>query len=82
MPDALSQDESYQNDRLELGDQLLVKFNHLWIYDTEARRTRQLEYPEWWLRELVKYDKLVPREEPAEKKPAPQKPEKKKKKKK
>jgi dipeptidase len=65
----------------ELGDQLLVKFNHLWIYDTEARRTRMLEYPEWWLRELVKYDKLVPQEEPAEKKPAGKKPEKKKKKK-
>ncbi|MCK4759052.1 MAG: C69 family dipeptidase, partial [Candidatus Aminicenantes bacterium] len=42
----------------ELGDQILVKFNHLWIYNTETRRTSRLEFPEWWLRELVKYDKL------------------------
>lgn len=47
----------------ELGDQLLVKYNHLWIYDTEARKTNRLQYPEWWLRELVKYDRLEPQEE-------------------
>jgi len=51
----------------ELGDQLLVKYNHLWIYDTETRKRSRLEYPEWWLRELVKYDKLEP-QEPKEKK--------------
>ncbi|MFB0564238.1 MAG: dipeptidase [Candidatus Aminicenantaceae bacterium] len=48
----------------ELGDQILVKYNHLRLYDTENRKTRRLQYPEWWLRELVNYDKLVPQEPP------------------
>jgi dipeptidase len=51
----------------ELGDKLLVKYNHLWLYDIEARKTNRLQYPEWWLRELVKYDKLVPQEPPKKK---------------
>lgn len=51
----------------ELGDQILVKYNHLWIYNTETRKTERLQYPEWWLRELVKYDKLEP-QPPKEKK--------------
>ena len=51
----------------ELGDQLLVKYNHLWLYDIETRKTNRLKYPEWWLRELVKYDKLVPQEPPKKK---------------
>lgn len=46
----------------KLGDNLLVKYNKLWIYDTKARRMRRLQYPEWWLRLLVEYDKLVPQE--------------------
>ena len=50
----------------ELGDMLLVKYNHLWIYDIKARKRIHLEFPEWWLREFVKYNKLEPR--PAEKK--------------
>ena len=44
----------------ELGDQLLVKYNHLWIYDAQERSRKAPEYPEWWLRELVKYNKLSP----------------------
>jgi dipeptidase len=45
----------------ELGDQLLVKYNHLGIYDTENRRRSNLPYPEWWIKEMVKYHKLEPR---------------------
>ena len=51
----------------ELGDQLLVKYNHLWLYDIKTRKTNKLEFPEWWLRELVKYDKLEPQEPPKKK---------------
>jgi dipeptidase len=47
----------------ELGNQLLVKYNHLWIYDTEKRRNRRLEFPEWFLRLLIEYDKLEPQPE-------------------
>jgi len=46
----------------ELGDQLLVKYNHLWIFDTQTRKRLPLKYPDWWLRELVKYNQLVPEE--------------------
>jgi len=44
----------------KLGDDLLVKYNHLWIYDAKDRSRNQPEYPDWWLRELVKYNKLEP----------------------
>ncbi len=47
----------------ELGDQLLVKYNHLWIYDVKDRTRKPLEYPEWWLNELIKYNKLEPEPE-------------------
>jgi dipeptidase len=47
----------------ELGDRLLVKYNHLWIYDIENRKRKHLEYPEWWLEELVRYNQLEPVEE-------------------
>jgi dipeptidase len=50
----------------ELGDFLLVKYNHLWIYDTRERKRNRMEYPEWWLRELVKYNQLEPETQPAE----------------
>lgn len=45
----------------ELGNQLLVKYNHLWRYDTKTRKRIRLEYPEWWLKELVKYNQLKPK---------------------
>ncbi len=45
----------------ELGDQLLVKYNHLSIYDVKSRRRSNLPYPEWWVEEIVKYHKLEPR---------------------
>jgi len=47
----------------ELGNQLLVKYNHLWIYDTKTRKRIRLEHPEWWLKELVKYNQLKPKPE-------------------
>jgi dipeptidase len=45
----------------ELGDQLLVKYNHLSIYDTKSRGRSNLPYPEEWFKEVVKYHKLKPR---------------------
>ena len=45
----------------ELGDQLLVKYNHLSVYNTETRRRSNLPYPEWWVKEVVRYHKLKPR---------------------
>ncbi|MFW6160709.1 MAG: dipeptidase [Acidobacteriota bacterium] len=47
----------------ELGDFLLVKYNHLWMYDTEARKRQPLKYPDWWLKLLVEYNNLKPRPE-------------------
>lgn len=44
----------------KLGDDLLVKYNHLWIYDVNKRERNRPEYPEWWLKELVKYNELKP----------------------
>jgi len=46
----------------ELGDQLLIKYNHLSIYDTEKRSRTRMKYPEWWLKEVIDYHKLKPRE--------------------
>ena len=44
----------------ELGDRLLVKYNHWWLYDVKERKRKALKYPDWWLKELVKYNKLQP----------------------
>ena len=44
----------------KLGDELLVKYNHLWIYDIKNRKRNALQYPDWWLEELVKYNQLTP----------------------
>jgi dipeptidase len=46
-----------------LGDELMVKYMHLWQYDVQQRSRKPLEYPEWWLRELVKYNQLQPQAE-------------------
>jgi len=48
----------------ELGDRLMVKFMHLWQYDMQERKRTPLEYPEWWLRELVKQNQLPPQPAP------------------
>jgi len=50
----------------ELGDYLLVKYNHLSIYDEENRKRTNLPYPESWLKEVIKYHNLEP-QEPAKK---------------
>jgi len=44
----------------ELGDRLLVKYNHLRIYDSEKRKADRLNFPEWWLRMIVEQDKIEP----------------------
>lgn len=44
----------------ELGDQLLVKYNKVWIYDAQERKRKPMVFPDWWLRELVKYNGLKP----------------------
>ncbi|MCJ7611572.1 MAG: hypothetical protein MUP19_04850, partial [Candidatus Aminicenantes bacterium] len=44
----------------ELGDQLLVKYNHLWIYNTQTRKREPLKLPDWWLKLLAEYNKLQP----------------------
>lgn len=43
-----------------LGDDLLVKYNHLSIYNKDTKDTSRIEFPEWWLKLLAEYDKLVP----------------------
>jgi len=50
----------------ELGDQLLVKYNKLWIYNTQTRKREPMKLPDWWLKLLVEYNKLQP--QPQEKK--------------
>ncbi|OQX55256.1 MAG: hypothetical protein B5M54_03180 [Candidatus Aminicenantes bacterium 4484_214] len=44
----------------ELGDFLLVKYNHLWVYDVKNRKRSPLKYPDWWLKLLVEYNHLTP----------------------
>ena len=48
----------------DLGDQLMVKFMHHWQFDIQERKRKPLEYPEWWLRELVKQNQLPPQPAP------------------
>jgi len=47
----------------ELGDQLLVKYNHLFIYNQETRERKTIQYPDWWLRIIIEHQKLEPRSE-------------------
>ena len=42
----------------KLGDDLLVKFNHQWMYDVKARKRLPVKYPDWYLKLLVDYDKV------------------------
>jgi hypothetical protein len=44
----------------KLGDDMLVKYNHLRIYDPEKRTARSLKIPEWWKQAVIEYDKLKP----------------------
>jgi len=47
----------------ELGNDLLVKFNHLWIYDAQGRKRNPLILPDWYLKALVESNKLKPQED-------------------
>jgi len=47
----------------ELGNQMLVKYNHLWIYDAKTRKRNALPFPDWYLKALVEYNNLKPQEE-------------------
>lgn len=44
----------------KLGDDLLVKYNHFRIYDVEQRKANRIEYPESWIRTLIKNGDVVP----------------------
>ena len=47
----------------KLGDNLMVKFNKLWIYDVKTRKRNPLPFPDWYLRLLVETNKLTPQPE-------------------
>jgi dipeptidase len=49
----------------KLGDELLVKYRGLWLYDKETRKRELMTYPEDWLKEIIRYHNLTP--EPPEK---------------
>ena len=42
----------------ELGNQLLVKYDHLWMYDVKTRKRLAIKFPDWYLKELVEYNKI------------------------
>jgi dipeptidase len=44
----------------KLGDDLLVKYNHLWIYDVKSRKQSIVKFPDWFLKLLVEYNRLTP----------------------
>lgn len=43
-----------------LGDELLVKYNHLRVYDAMKRKSRRIEYPDWWKEQIIRYHELQP----------------------
>jgi dipeptidase len=47
----------------ELGNDLLVKYNHLWSYDAKTRKRNPISFPDWYLKELIDYNKLTPQPE-------------------
>ncbi len=47
----------------KLGDDLLVKYNHIFIYDAKTRERSVIQYPDWWLRQIIDLQKLEPRSE-------------------
>ena len=46
----------------KLGDDLLVKYRGLSIYNKMTRKKANLPYPEWWLKEMIRFHNLKPRE--------------------
>lgn len=47
----------------ELGDYLLIKYNHFRIYDTVKRKAGRIRHTELWNRAIVEHDKLKPLEQ-------------------
>jgi len=47
----------------KLGDDLLVKYNHFGMYNVENRRMGRLQYPEEWIRALIKNGDIEPQPE-------------------
>lgn len=44
----------------DLGDRLLVKYNHFRIYDSEQRRSQRISFSEEWKKALIKNENLKP----------------------
>jgi dipeptidase len=44
----------------QLGDALLVKYNHFRIYDPKTRKVDRVETPEGWNRAVIEQNKLTP----------------------
>lgn len=44
----------------ELGDSLLVKYNHFRVYDSEKRNAGRLDYPDFWKEAIVEREDLEP----------------------
>jgi dipeptidase len=44
----------------ELGNQLLVKYNHLWIYDVQTRKRNAVKFPDWYLKLLIEHNNIPP----------------------
>lgn len=44
----------------ELGNSLLVKYNHFRIYNSDKRSVGRVETPDWWNEAVVEHDKLEP----------------------
>jgi dipeptidase len=47
----------------KLGDDILVRYNHLYLYNAKERTRTLLKWPDWWLRILIEQDKLKPKQE-------------------
>lgn len=47
----------------DLGNDLLVKFNHLWIFDSQNRKRNPLTFPDWYLKALIESNKLKPQDD-------------------
>jgi len=39
-----------------------VKYNKVWIYDPATRKRNPLKFPDWYLKELIRLNGLVPEE--------------------
>ncbi|MBN2199327.1 MAG: C69 family dipeptidase [Candidatus Aminicenantes bacterium] len=58
----LANAEAVINAWWRLGEELLVKYNKLWLYDPATRKRLPLKFPDWYLKELIRYNGLAPEE--------------------